>query len=784
MDMTILTELEYLEKTSSGNLEMPIRFTNSGFSTPFSQYNAHTNGITGGGDGTIMLGNYMAMLATEYKLLKNGGNSTDAEKTLDELFLSIQAYRRLDKEFNYFMLKEGERQVLDTIKQKIYTIDSLGNVVDSSIISHSSLACDSLKMNSGIDTSGFSGMFYRTDIYQGDQIGTQSYAGQGYGNTFTELKNHYDKNGKFIPHGDFLFGGQMGYFTSMDQITGLIYGLSMVKTMIGTPRTDKESEIVEKANNALIGLICSGLNRIQLEGCFKGLGMLKGDGFYSGFKEKLLDVAVKNDLLANVLTSCSFSSKTLFNFMAGNHSGIDYLKRICNNSGIKPFESNLWARLYSISPLDDNPLASDIKAYSRSSEKLKKYSFGLSAAIFNQNDVSKDKLDYVLQNHCGKMKEKLASAPCCGPCVNCASAPSHLFLPDGVLANQNLNIDWFTEDSNADTFPCGATKESHTAPTYYNGIDYMLSMNLMLLACEQDINGNFKLGSEDFRPKTTPISPLPNIEGCEDVGTLHIVGPTEVCAGSTVKFELSCNEWFAPPRDDNDDKDGFTDNKNASWNINNGIVKDAKGLDLKSEWHSITYSVPSTATGTFNVSFNWGDIANGVKDRGVQKTITVINKAPNLSIIASRTDEKHCYFSVTTNTGKIYGFEMQSFPQQIDITERNACGSSTIRVDVPEGNCKELPRTIKTSNDGMMDFQVLYNPATHIVKVKSDVLYTIPFQTKLYDLNGRLVNQSSFENSDIILDLNSLELQSGIYIFQVSNNEQFIKSSRVYYDHE
>jgi hypothetical protein len=444
-------------RNPDGSLEMPIRFTKSGTSFPFTYYDGLTNGIVGGGDGTIMLGNYMAMLGTEYRLLKNSGDTTTAEKTLDELFLAIQAYKRLDKEFNYFMLKEGEKQRLDTIKVPIVKTDEFGNPIDTTFASFSeSLDCDSLQMKNGVDTSGFSGMFYRSDIYKGDELGSQSYAGQNYNNSFGELKDQYTKDGnKFIPFGTNWLKTErkMGFFTSLDQITGLVYGLSMAKAMIGKITTsDKEREVLHNIDKALAGLICTGINRIRLNGCFEGKGFIMGNGFLGGFEEKLLEIAAANGILEKL--DCDIPSKTLNNFLSGNHNEIDDLKRKCHSWPLKRFESNLWSRLYSIVPSDDEVFKSDIKAFSDQTEKLGKYSFGVSTVLFNSKNVSSSKVDYVLESHCDKLKKKLETAPCCGPCVNCAHAPAELFDTDGELKDQDSDLTWFSEDSNADTYPC------------------------------------------------------------------------------------------------------------------------------------------------------------------------------------------------------------------------------------------------------------------------------------------------------------------------------------------
>jgi hypothetical protein len=52
------------------------------------------------GDATIYLGRYIATLCTEYELLGRNGQIAARKRTLNELFLALQAYKRLDMTAN------------------------------------------------------------------------------------------------------------------------------------------------------------------------------------------------------------------------------------------------------------------------------------------------------------------------------------------------------------------------------------------------------------------------------------------------------------------------------------------------------------------------------------------------------------------------------------------------------------------------------------------------------------------------------------------------------------
>lgn len=97
--------------------------------------NRITNGIYAKyGDATYGLGRYFAMLATEYALLSQSGQVEAKKRTINELFLALQAYRRLDMTANRLYRK--------------YVNCKYG--------------CN-VNLYSGVDLSGYSGFFIRDD---------------------------------------------------------------------------------------------------------------------------------------------------------------------------------------------------------------------------------------------------------------------------------------------------------------------------------------------------------------------------------------------------------------------------------------------------------------------------------------------------------------------------------------------------------------------------------------------------------------------------------------------
>ncbi len=60
--------------------------------------NQHHNWLDVGSETPHQMGWYWVTLATEYQLLMESGQTEEAQRTLEELFLGLQAYRRLDIE--------------------------------------------------------------------------------------------------------------------------------------------------------------------------------------------------------------------------------------------------------------------------------------------------------------------------------------------------------------------------------------------------------------------------------------------------------------------------------------------------------------------------------------------------------------------------------------------------------------------------------------------------------------------------------------------------------------
>ena len=789
------------KKDEKGNFIMPIIYTKAGYGMPAVGYNVATNSLWQGGDATAAQGNYFAMLATEYKLLKNTGDATNAQKTLDELFLSLQAVRRLDMSANQFILEQGKFQgnILTTVN----------TVLPGSVVGDPCLDPNNVSNNVDI-TSGYSGFFYRNDMPWGFDMpnNTVSSWSGGDWSSIQSVANNI-KNGFWTPRngGD---DGREGSFTSIDQIYGLIYGLSMVKTMIPNPTTPEEIKVIDTVDKMMVGLIAQGMNDLDLVGCFEEKGKIQGQWTFP-FQNKLYDIAKQfglDDEVDKIVPNAGIKAA-----LSGLASFDDIYKNGCipHNS----FQVNNYLRLFSVNPQDNiktpalgifdiagmtiAALKNDLVVVADISKKFEKYSYGLSSALMNGDNDGNNKIDKVLNRNCQGMKDKLATAPCCGPNIGITNFPKN---PFGVAISTS-ETNWLVGDSNDDGIEC-PVKNNHPAlaeleffgkePIAWNGIDYLLDYNLMLLACEQEVkSGDWHL------PNTAPTlvqpNPLKSSGGCEDDKFfLHINGPEEVCAGSDVNFSLSTAEGSAPIYE-------------SKW-IVGGVVKkelskaqkDKPDIPLHSSiMQTFTDKIPTNlangATYTVNYGFTiWssdgvGKAGGAPVNKTISKTVKVVNQKP-ASVILNTTDEP-CFItfkiSCSTCPGGFYEEEFRkgSANKTHTFKSTNACGTSESTVVIPKAgtNCNHIPKQQNDENSNVK-LEINFDNYANFISTKTDRVYYKSFDCRLIDLQGRTITNQKYNDSNISLDVSTLDLLSGIYIFQIITNDGQVWSKKFVYTTE
>ena len=181
-------------------------------------------GVLRWGDGTVNLGHYLAVLATEYALLIQNEQTIQANRTLEELFLALQAYRRLDITANRL---EKERA------------------------SKRGITC----ANDALQFDGFSGWFIREDAHSTiwQEFNDPEINGA--------VSDYSKRNRETVPFHDYdhpnqAFQEQLGDVQpSQDQISFLLFGLALVRKYIPNDIAFNGENIIDMTTNIADGLV-------------------------------------------------------------------------------------------------------------------------------------------------------------------------------------------------------------------------------------------------------------------------------------------------------------------------------------------------------------------------------------------------------------------------------------------------------------------------------------------------------------------------------------------------
>jgi hypothetical protein len=549
----------------------------------------------------------------------------------------------------------------------------------------------------------------------------------------------------------------------------------------------------------MIALIAEAVGVIDMKGCFEG--RLRGSGNQLKHKNDLMRIAAEFGLNQEVIAK---NPSALLAFGLPDNELFVW----AGVQGCLPgnsFQPNHYFRLNAISPGAINPFTFNTQMNYDSTLRHKglvymnqlaidthKPSFIMEALVFNP-DMDSIAKQLLTTTHCNAMKAKLEKAPCCGPCVHCDARPSFLLEIDNSNGNvtgikkELYDLDWFSDDSNANTFPCDRKRHKdiiyEKGETYFNGIDFLQDYLLWKMACGS--------GNEDQLPKLIQPNELKQKSGCENVGKVHIKGPNEVCKGDTVNFNISTGAIHTPT-------DG-----NPAWSINNEVKKNSLTYEslpnpkplFQNYLNSSSFVFPnSTGTQTLSYQFN---IAGQTKT--ITKTVTIVDvpDAPSVSDMKMNqenctftlefTNQNNCSFVSTAgvNTGNSITFPMSTEPTTVIIYAHNSCGySEPYSFDIPATPtpCNHEPRIVKNNTLGINpdEIAIFSNPMTKSISIRCDVFYNVPFDTKLYTMTGQLVDSQQFNSIDINIDYSNKDLQSGLYFFTLSTGGRFIKSAKFF----
>jgi hypothetical protein len=236
------------------------------------------------------LGQYWAVLATEFELLRRNGQLDEAQRTLEEIFLALQAYRRLDMQ-GQCMAKKRYEEITDDFEVEDCFYSETNGAGGTTTFGGDCLCSekywgeDGKHSSFGVpcyddcnwqpDLSGYSGFFLREDATQGLEVlhdpSEDQYnidlVGSAYAMSLSPPCTSDFSQPCYLAH-------RQNYM-SQDQLIGMMGGLALIKRYIPenaevTTCDDtkyKPLEMAIKITTALVDRVDNSyLNRISFPG--------------------------------------------------------------------------------------------------------------------------------------------------------------------------------------------------------------------------------------------------------------------------------------------------------------------------------------------------------------------------------------------------------------------------------------------------------------------------------------------------------------------------------------
>jgi hypothetical protein len=534
-----------------------------------------------GSETPTQLGWYWVMLSTEYELLGRNNQYKEQQKTLEDLFLSLQAYRRLDMKAQCIVSNMyNSRDDGEIICSSTYTNDvAHARNFDTDYTSDED--CNFLP-----DLSGYSGFAIREDATQvlepilndptEDQYNIDMVSSAYAFSLSPPCTNDIDG----APVDQFCWLGRESSFLSQDQITGLLYGLRFIKkyipqnatvTLCGNEGTFKVLEIAQKISNGLVSHVWSdpGL-AITIPGTFnctkKPIHLPESAGGQCiftalGMLETNAEICGGNPSLNTASFSSFFSPSSSIANSAYNLLGASTL----SINGSYTVNTNLlgtvianaagWPTEFVIKDPTGEGFWLQLKSSSRDLSNFKWRDRYVSAITHYDKEI------YLLGNDLlypagtpisneidGKeyFKNMLCDAPCGGPCSKQKSYdPTLSGAPEFDCPN---TPNW--QGDRWDGLGADFDNSNDVVNKLSNGLDYMVLYNMYSLMYEQD--------EPFYNPQNVDRDgdfPSPDLY----VGDEHILGPNNICAsGAYVPYALTPNysstnaslvniEWYSSP---------------------------------------------------------------------------------------------------------------------------------------------------------------------------------------------------------------------------------------------
>jgi hypothetical protein len=493
------------------------------------------NLIDMGSETPQQLGWYWVVLASEYQLLKDQGQTAEAQRTLEELFLALQAYRRLDITANC-LVRDRYQEISDNFEVErdcgtVIGVNAFGipiTIIDNTKVCLCSFnyrnggnnGCDKKNFDSPCNgypvcqftprTDGFSGFFIREDATQSIERILHDDSEDKWNIDVIKSDHAFSLRPpcttSFSPA---CYNVRRQNFMSQDQAIGLMIGLAMIKRLIPENATVttcdgkiyKPLDIAVKITSAIVNRMDNTYsNRISWPGssdksCCKKEAFLSncegGQGMYvmKGLKKvaSYVDGASRN---SSVREHASWSLLHGLNSVSGNSNEMFWVRLKAlgwdmGGDGRRPlFESTCETRGLDILPLMNNLLYPQ------------------------QPDIGINK---------ELLKRMLCSAPCEGPCHKAGGYP--IPGPKGWPEFDCPNVIGWMGQKWENTNPL-----THHLSWQSNGLDYMALHNLFMLYFPEEKENYFN-----------PERPDGNIAFNAD----KISGPNILCPVDTGSYSIS-----------------------------------------------------------------------------------------------------------------------------------------------------------------------------------------------------------------------------------------------------
>jgi len=496
---------------------------------------------------------YWTTLATEYALLIQQGQTTEAQRTLEELYLALQAYRRMDMLANCMA---EERYVEITADFEVETCGDNHCLCGPKYVDSPGGFNDNFKTDTQdncpfqADLSGYTGFSLRED-------GTQALEAL---NDFSEDKWNIDLVG-----GDYAMSSmppcttaisQACYnvkdknFLSHDQMYALMSGLVMIKKFIPASATittcDGTTEnvlsIAQNIGKGLVDVADNDTKRINWPGaedcCDKQVHISAAAGGYLNFTYAGLQM-MYNNLSDTDDRKITKWDKLLFNEMGGATLGIPLVTTLNPHIEGKFFLEGVAFGM-DIMDLPKRHIPTPLAAFvpivpprDRVISALDALNVEIYGLINNLLFPGGSNVPVIKS----WFESMLCSAPCGGPCQKPNWYDEHREMeanlppPDGPIIWPEFVCSNTPEWTGQRWEGLGGALDwdGYIEPRQFNGLDFMALYNIYMLSFPEEQTDYYNPN----RPQDTPNGHF--------YGEDKIEGPTTLCPGDFGTYQLSTN---------------------------------------------------------------------------------------------------------------------------------------------------------------------------------------------------------------------------------------------------